>query len=343
MACCESIVIHAPPTTIANTWHPSSDVYSTLLATSTINGETVYQASTDMINGGAALLYINTDTGRWTVGSSYSSPNDFAHLLCLDGTCTSADCPEDQITSSNKFQLWDPNPDTAGYKSIDISCSYPPSSPPPSASLPHSPLLAPAVSAGISGDPHLKGAHGEEADFKGEHNAVYNALSAKNLSFNIGIEHSNFWTPYSKLNVHGSWVKVAYHTVRTSGTGRQLQILFRAIEPQHAVINDICKAPHCTDTRPRNRSLVLGEGAPTFKSENVAVTLRHMTLILSNGQWQTSTQATTGAPHVGIHRLSIEVKPTYAVDYDPIAPHGVRSLEQSEMYFTNTLYLVTCV
>ena len=36
--------------------------------------------------------------------------------------------------------------------------------------------------AGVGGDPHLKGAHGDEADFKGENHGVYNLLSARDFS-----------------------------------------------------------------------------------------------------------------------------------------------------------------
>jgi len=188
--------------------------------------------------------------------------------------------------------------------------------------LPASPSLPPASAAGISGDPHLKGAHGEEADFKGEHGAVYSALSARNLSLNLLVEHAAFTSPFSRLNVRGSWVKAAYHTVRTKRTGRMFQIFFHAIDPHHAIVTEGCTAPHCTD-QPNGRRHVLTEGAPAFSVENVAVLLRRRTLSIANGQWRTTAVAAVGAPHAGKPRLNVEVKPTYAVDYDPVAPHGL--------------------
>lgn len=79
-------------------------------------------------------------------------------------------------------------------------------------------------SAGISGDPHLRGAHGEEADIKGEQRGVYNVLSARNLSLNLLMENQAFRTTHSKLRVNGSWVRATFHTVRTIRTGRLLQV-----------------------------------------------------------------------------------------------------------------------
>ena len=87
---------------------------------------------------------------------------------------------------------------------LATSCPSPPSPilPPPAAS--------PAVAAGVTGDPKLWGADGDEADFRGEHRGCYNILSARNLSLNTLIEHASFITPHSKINVHGSWVRMSW-------------------------------------------------------------------------------------------------------------------------------------
>ena len=34
-------------------------------------------------------------------------------------------------------------------------------------------------------------------------------------------------------------------------------------------------------------------------------------------------ESTVGAPHPGKLLMNIEIKPSYAVDYDPVAPHGI--------------------
>eukprot|EP00966_Prymnesium_polylepis_P047498 1099672-Prymnesium_polylepis.1 len=79
---------------------------------------------------------------------------------------------------------------------------------------------------------------GDTADFKGKHHAVYNALSARNLSVNLLLEHANFRTPHSKLTVHGSWVRAAFLTVRTARRGRLIQVFFHSSDPHRAIMTE---------------------------------------------------------------------------------------------------------
>jgi len=202
----------------------------------------------------------------------------------------------------------------------ELQCPGPPSLPP---YPPRDPPSSPASAAGIAGDPKLRGGHGDEADFRGENHAVYNALSARNLSVALLIEHGSFRTSHSKLNVHGSWVRGAFHTVRTRRTARVLQIFFHAIDPHRAVITEGCTAPYCKDRVAASRRHVLREGALPFVAENVLVTLHRKTLNVANGQWRTSCTSTVGAPHPGRLRVNLEIRPTYPVDRDPVAPHGL--------------------
>ena len=162
---------------------------------------------------------------------------------------------------------------------------------------------------------------GEEADFKGVHHGVYCALSARNLSLSLLVEDSNFTTPYSKLNVHGSWVRAAFHTLRTSETGQLLHVFFHANDPHKAVITEGCTAPYCRDAA--GRRYVLTDSGTPFVWENVKVSLWHKELMVTNGQWRTTATSTVGVPHPRQLRMNVEVKPTYAVDYDPVAPHGL--------------------
>jgi len=186
-------------------------------------------------------------------------------------------------------------------------------------------LTLPTPAAGITGDPHLKGAHGDEADFKGDHRAVYNALSARNLSLNLLVEHDVYRTPFSKLNVRGSWNRAAFHTLRTSQTGHLVQVFFHAIDPHRAIITEGRSSPDCRNGTAsfQNGCRVLTEDAPPFALENIRVSLHRKVLTVSNGQWRTSSESTVGAPHPRTLRMNVEVKPTYAVDNDLVAPHGL--------------------
>ena len=68
---------------------------------------------------------------------------------------------------------------------------------------------------------------------------------------------------------------------------------------------------------------MLADGAAPFVSENVKVSLQHKELLLSDGHWRTTSTAASGAPHIGKLRMNIEIKPTYAVDYDAVAPQYI--------------------
>jgi hypothetical protein len=175
-------------------------------------------------------------------------------------------------------------------------------------------------SSGASGDPHLKGAHGDEADFKGEHRAIYNLLSAKNVSLNVKTEHDTFLTPFSKLNVHGSWIRAAFATIRTARTGRTLQV-FQPASRNDAVVTESCTAPECQNNSSTDKRHVLVEGsAHPFVAENVRISLgARRALTIDTGLWHISTQATSGMPHPGKPRINVEIRPTYAVKHDIVA------------------------
>jgi hypothetical protein len=49
------------------------------------------------------------------------------------------------------------------------------------------------------------------------------------------------------------------------------------------------------------------------------VSLHRRVLTVSNGQWRTTSESTIGQPHGGNLRMNVEIKPTYAVDYDAVA------------------------
>jgi hypothetical protein len=72
--------------------------------------------------------------------------------------------------------------------------------------------------------------------------------------------------PYSKLNVHSSWMRAAFHTLRTSRRGRTLHIFFHAKDPHRAIITEGCSAPYCNDN-PHSHRYELTEGAlPEMRS-----------------------------------------------------------------------------
>jgi len=165
----------------------------------------------------------------------------------------------------------------------------PPSLPPPS-----------PPGASISGDPHVRGGHGDSFDFKGEHNGIYVLLSTPALSVSARFEHSTFFTPYSKLRVRGSWIKQVFWTVRT----RHGQLLYADLS---AVL------PRFNGSMAKRTTTV---DDLTFHFDGRA-------LAVSTPQWFTRAIVQKGKPHPGHLRLAVTVRPLYNVKHAKVAPHGL--------------------
>ena len=90
------------------------------------------------------------------------------------------------------------------------------------------------LTASIAGDPHCTGAHGDIYDVRGYNRGTYCLLSAPNISVNALFEDTIFHTPYSKLDVNGSFIRSAFWVLRTPRTAREVQVAFHAREPHWA-------------------------------------------------------------------------------------------------------------
>jgi hypothetical protein len=181
-----------------------------------------------------------------------------------------------------------------------------------------------------TGDPHLTFAHGGRADFKGDHLAWYNMLSARNVSMNVLFVHDDFRNPY-KL-VHGSAMKAVAWKFRTNGTGRIITIDYNASSSQaNRALVRVSDSP---------TAVWLGHGSKPFHLENLRVEMREkkqlgmgkngawhgMALIVTSGLWRASVwnkPFPNAAANPGKALLNIHVEPLYNADADPIAPHGL--------------------
>ena len=94
---------------------------------------------------------------------------------------------------------------------------------------------AAAAAAGSTGvatarkDPHIHFADGGRADFRGQHNKIFNFLSARNVSVNIKTVASDFkWTRGTITDmapprlIHGTRMDAAYWHIRTTANRRVL-------------------------------------------------------------------------------------------------------------------------
>ena len=107
------------------------------------------------------------------------------------------------------------------------------------------------------------------------------------------VEHGNFRTPYSGINVNGSWLRASFHTTKTT-SGRLVRISFHAIDPNCAVIAEGCTPPDCKDGDDHSNRYVLTDGAPTYVVDNLKISLHRKTLTVATGQWTTMFTSTVG-------------------------------------------------
>lgn len=81
------------------------------------------------------------------------------------------------------------------------------------------------------GDPHLNLPHGGKADFRGEHKAIYNFLSARHLSVNVMTEMADFElhpANHSRhKDVHGSFI-TQVHIISRTKSGKTVRVSFWA-------------------------------------------------------------------------------------------------------------------
>ena len=168
--------------------------------------------------------------------------------------------------------------------------------------------LCPAQpSASITGDPHVRGADGDSFDFKGEHLGIYVLLSTKLLSLAAQFEHSRFFTPHSKLWVHGSWMRQLFWTIRTRG-GRLLQT---QLDSRRPTLNGSAVT----------RTVIIEDIRFAFKAGHGHGTLAVLTV--TTAAWRTRAEVTKGAPHRGHLRINVQLQPLHDIATDAVAPHGI--------------------
>eukprot|EP00966_Prymnesium_polylepis_P115704 2674823-Prymnesium_polylepis.1 len=155
----------------------------------------------------------------------------------------------------------------------------------------------------MTGDPHIRGAHGDHADFKGIDHGIYCLLSTQRLALNVQFEHAQFFTPYSKMLVKGSWIRHVFWTMQT-GRGELLRLPLNAYNPEF----NHSKAA---------RTVVVHDVEIIFEPKSG---VKQGALTVRTPAWRTRAEVTKGPPHWGILRVNVDVQPMYATATDAVAP-----------------------
>jgi hypothetical protein len=166
-----------------------------------------------------------------------------------------------------------------------------------------------SASAQLNGDPHMVGAGGETADFRGEHNGIYNVLSAANLSMAVRIVHRPYHTPYSKMVVDGGWVHTVFWVARVP-SGRLVHVEFSALVPREAIVVVGGQAVRVFSATP-------------YRRENLEVVVSARTVSVATHAWTTRAESTIAYPHPNVLRINLKMQPRIPLSWSQVQPHGL--------------------
>ena len=147
---------------------------------------------------------------------------------------------------------------------------------------------------------------------------MYNLLSARNVSLNALFTHETFNTPFSKLIVLGSWLKAIFVTMR----GRSNNIVRAHFIAGHE--QNVARVSYqlAGQVRDLERGLLLA--GHEMVMDGVRLRLRKNKLMIRHPFWLIEARSSDAAPHRGVARLDIKIRPMYAVDKDAVAPQCVQ-------------------
>jgi len=165
----------------------------------------------------------------------------------------------------------------------------------------------------VSKDPHFQLPHGGRADFRGEDNAVFNLLSAKNMTMNVLIADADF--AWNKRTVHGTKMSAAYWVVRTV-KNKIVRIEYNTTSKGAAVYEEGAATP-----------IMLVDEHEEFVRDNLHVHfIGKNKLRVKTDKWETAASKSP-FPFPNLNRgkmlLDVEIVALYDADSDIVAPHGI--------------------
>jgi len=207
--------------------------------------------------------------------------------------------------------------------------SPPPSPPPPPPSPPAPPPMT-YQEALSNGDPHLTLAHGARADFRGRHGAIFNFLSAQNLSVNVLIENASFYLreapEYANVTVHGTMITEVYIVARTT-KGQLFNVTYSANLVNEQNYGTEAVAATCSSLYTDAPSAKPSHPAPHRKAicDEVTVTRSYSTMHLAAPDWQLSISPRPVFDRISgaHHRMDLRIKLVTPEAKLPTAPHGI--------------------
>jgi len=200
-----------------------------------------------------------------------------------------------------------------------------------------SPTPVPSPDPGITGDPHLLGAHGDTFAFRGRNSTVYSLLSARHLLLNAMFVAQTFvmgglCKTCGHKTVHGSFIKVAYLRALTS-SGKTVRAEYRADEPSHAWLK-ISEAGEELAFLASERNLLVSTMQPdaiedTVDDVTVRLVRKHQreaSLVFRNADFEVQVASRflgRSEQNARRKRLDVSLIPLKDPNTAKVAPHGL--------------------
>jgi len=188
--------------------------------------------------------------------------------------------------------------------------------------------------ASAHGDPHIALPHGGKADFRGEHKALFNFLSSKDLALNVMTEMADFElhladSPRHK-DVHGSFITQAHIVARTS-SGKTVRVSYWAdkITQELHTNGEPMNYGWCNGTVDSMPAFTMGWKGGPFKKliDDVHLKLGYSSLHVFTPEFEivvTPRMFRLERNIVGLHhRLDLQIKPRVAEAAFKVPPHGI--------------------
>ena len=153
-------------------------------------------------------------------------------------------------------------------------------------------------------------------------------LSSPGVQFNAKFKSAVFGTPWSHMNVNGSFARTASWLLRTPVTGRRVQVSFDSSKPHSALI--AVENPVQDDLPPIIQNVLavdshrLTDQEP-YALEGIKISLQRKTLTVETKHWRMIAESTVGYPHWSVLRLNLRVTsltPVCSLS-NAVAPHGI--------------------
>jgi len=167
--------------------------------------------------------------------------------------------------------------------------------------------------AGVVGDPHFHGAHGDRADLRGMHGDTYNVLSARDISLGLTTRNAHFKLP--RQLVHGSFFTEAHFVLRTKESHETVRLFSNASDDYTRFLVTVGSGSSLSKGFGRHR---------LFVHDDIKVESKEVKLVVTAADWEvTLTRRKVREPLVDSIQFRFDVALRPLKQDFVVWPHGI--------------------